>query len=109
MLYLQNASFGQEGFNTHLMSYTFAVSLSNFLDRDFFFDYEIPCSTPPDYASKPEYKDKFGTLLTAKRIHPHDITSIDVTEQTLGPYESSIAPSRRGPRKLKNEAVTNII
>ncbi|HRI04376.1 MAG TPA: O-fucosyltransferase family protein [Pyrinomonadaceae bacterium] len=76
MLYLQNASFGQEGFNTHLMSYTFAVSLSNFLGRDFFFDYEIPCSTPPDYASKDEYKDKFGVLLTAKRSLVTDLVKI---------------------------------
>ncbi|MFM9903968.1 MAG: O-fucosyltransferase family protein [Pyrinomonadaceae bacterium] len=76
MIYIQNTSFGLEGFNTHVMGYTLAISLSNFLDRDFFFDFEIPCSTPPDYASKDGYKDKFGALLTAKRSLVSDLVDI---------------------------------
>lgn len=76
MIYIQNASFGEEGFNTHVMSYTLAISLSNFLDRDFYFDYEVPCSTPPEFASKDGYKDKFGSLLTAKRSLVSDLVDI---------------------------------
>lgn len=67
MIYFENASRGEEGLNTHVMSYTMCISLSNFLDRDFFFDYEIPCSTPPAYAFEPEFKDKFRLLLESPR------------------------------------------
>ncbi|MEQ1924379.1 MAG: O-fucosyltransferase family protein, partial [Pyrinomonadaceae bacterium] len=35
-----------------------------------------PCSTPPDYASKEEYKDKFGALLTAKRSLVSDLVKM---------------------------------
>ncbi|MBV9241149.1 MAG: hypothetical protein JO314_03990, partial [Acidobacteria bacterium] len=55
MIYLENASKGLDGFTTHLMSYTFAISLSKFLGMPFYFDYEIPCSTPPEYALRPEF------------------------------------------------------
>ena len=51
---------------------------------------------------------KFGTLLTAKRKQPIEMKSIENIEQTLGPYESRIAPRSSGPRKLKNDAVTNM-
>ncbi len=67
MIYFENASRGEEGFNTHVMSLTTCISLSNFLDRDFFFDYEIPSSTPPAYALEPEFKDKFRLLLESPR------------------------------------------
>jgi hypothetical protein len=67
MIYYENASYGMEGFNTHLLAYTFCISFSNFLDRDFFFDYEIPSSTPPDFAFRDEYKDKFKILLESER------------------------------------------
>lgn len=76
MLYIENASNGEEGFNTHLMSYTLAISLSTFLDRDLYFDFEIPCSTPPDFASKPELSGQFGGLLTARRSLVSDIVKI---------------------------------
>jgi len=67
MIYFENAARGEEGFNTHLMSYTFCISFSNFLDRPFYLEYEIPCSTPPDYASRDEYRDKFAVLLNSER------------------------------------------
>jgi hypothetical protein len=67
MIYFENASRGEEGLNTHVMSWTMCISLSNFLDRDFFFDFEIPCSTPPSYASRPEFREKYGILLESRR------------------------------------------
>lgn len=76
MIYFENASFGTEGFNTHLMSYTLCISLSNFLERDFFFDLEIPCSTPPEYASDPLYKDKFSILLESPRSRVSELVKI---------------------------------
>ena len=67
MIYFENASKGSEGFNTHLMSYTWCITFSNFLNSPFYFDYEIPCSTPPDFASRDEYKDKFAIVLSSER------------------------------------------
>jgi len=76
MIYIENTSFGAEGFNTHVYGYTLAISMSNFLSRDFYFDFEIPCSTPPDYALQDGYKEKFGSLLTAKRSLVSDLVKI---------------------------------
>lgn len=76
MIYFENASRGEEGFNTHLMSYTLCLSLSNFLERDFFFDFEIPSSSPPEYASDPEYNDKFRILLESPRSRVSELVDI---------------------------------
>ena len=67
MIYYENASHGKEGLNTHVMSWTMCISLSNFLDRDFYFDFEIPCSTPPAYAFKTEFRDRFRLLVESPR------------------------------------------
>jgi len=76
MIYFENSARGAEGFNTHLMSYTLCISLSNFLERDFFFEYEIPCSTPPVYASDENYKEKFSILLDSPRSLVSDLVDI---------------------------------
>jgi len=73
MIYFENASHGNEGFNTHLMSYTFCVSFSNFLDRDFYFDFEIPCSTPPAFAFEDEYRERFRILIESPRSLVSDL------------------------------------
>ncbi len=76
MIYFENASRGAEGLNTHVLSYTMCISLSNFLDRDFYFDYEIPCSTPPAYAFEPQFKDKFRLLIESPRSHVSHLVEI---------------------------------
>ena len=73
MIYFENCSKGTEGFNTHVISYTLCISLSNFLDRDFFFDYELPSSSPPGFPSVPELADKFGILMTSPRSLVSDL------------------------------------
>jgi len=67
MIYFESCSRGAEGWNTHVMSYTMCISLSNFLDRDFYYDYEIPSSRPPEYALRDEFRDKYGMLLNSPR------------------------------------------
>ena len=73
MIYFENCSKGTEGFNTHVIAYTLCISLSNFLDRDFFFDFEIPSSSPPEFASMPEWSEKFGILITSPRSLVSDL------------------------------------
>lgn len=78
MLYFENASRGAEGFNTHVMSYTLAASLSNFLDRDLYFDFELPSSTPPDFAFDDALSEKFSILIKSERSLVSDLLAIPV-------------------------------
>lgn len=88
MIYVENASRGKEGLNTHVMSWTMCISLSNFFDRDFYFDYELPSSTPPDYASQPEFKDKFKSLLESPRSMVSDL--LDIPNRRMSEIDRSV-------------------
>ena len=89
MIYFENASRGTEGLNTHVMSWTICISLSNFLDRDFYFDYELPSSTPPDYAARPEFKDRFRILMES----PRSIVSqlVDIPNRRVSEIDRSVS------------------
>jgi hypothetical protein len=76
MIYFENCSKGTEGFNTHVIAYTLCISLSNFLDRDFYFDYEVPSSSPPAFASLPGWSEKFGVLMQSPRSLVSDLIAI---------------------------------
>ncbi len=76
MIYFENCSKGTEGFNTHVIAYTLCISLSNFLDRDFYFDFEIPSSSPPAFASLPSQSGKFGVLMQSPRSLVSDLVTI---------------------------------
>lgn len=76
MIYFENASRGEEGLNTHVMSWTMCVALSNFLDRDFYFDYELPSSTPPAYAFEPKYRERFRLLMESPRSLVSELVKI---------------------------------
>ena len=76
MIYFENCSKGTEGFNTHVIAYTLCVSLSNFLERDFYFDFEIPSSSPPGFATLPEWADMFGILMNSPRSLVSDLVKI---------------------------------
>lgn len=76
MIYFQNHRKSVCGFNNHVLPYTLCISLSNFFDRDFFFDHEYPSDTPPDYALHGELKEKFSLLLNSKRSLVSDLVQI---------------------------------
>ncbi len=67
MIYIENAAKGLDGLTTHVMTYVSAICFSEFLGRPFYFDYEVPCSTPPEYALRDEYKHKFAILMNSER------------------------------------------
>lgn len=67
MIYFENAAKGNDGLTTHVMTLVSAICFSTFLGRPFFLDYEIPCSTPPEFASRPEFKDMFSILMSSER------------------------------------------
>lgn len=76
MIYFENLVNYNEGFNTHVMRYTMCVSLSNFLDREFYFAPGSPSSTPPEYAVSGPDKDKFSILLDSPRSEVSDLVII---------------------------------
>jgi hypothetical protein len=67
MIYFENGSYGAEGLNTHVYSWTMCIAFSNFLGRDFYFDYEVPSSRPPEYVLRPEFKERFKILVDSPR------------------------------------------
>jgi hypothetical protein len=68
MFCVENTHRGNDGFTTHLMTWTFCLSFSKFLgDRPFFLQHEVPASTPPEYATNPDFRDKYGVLLRSPR------------------------------------------
>ena len=76
MIYFENFVNQGEGFNTHVMRYTMCVSLSNFLDRDFYFAVGNPSTTPPDYAVKGPNNERFSVLLESPRSAVTDLVII---------------------------------
>jgi GDP-fucose protein O-fucosyltransferase len=78
MIYFECYQKGYIGFNNQLISYTLCISLSNFLQREFFFDFDVPSATPPDYAVQNKLKQKFEILLKSKRSLVSDLVSIPV-------------------------------
>ena len=73
MLYFENYLKSEIGFNNQVISYTLCISLSNFLNRDFFFGNEYPSNTPPDYAVNSGLKDRFEFLVNSRRSLVSDL------------------------------------
>lgn len=76
MIYFENGSYGAEGLNTHVYSWTMCIALSNFLNRDFYFDFEVPSSRPPEYVLRPEFKERFRILVESPRSLVSDLMDI---------------------------------
>lgn len=79
------------------MSYTLCLSLSNFLDREFFFDYDFPSIGPPDYAVNSDLKKKFEILMNSKRSL--------VTELVDMPARKCFELEREIPKKVRLEGL----
>lgn len=76
MIYFENGSYGAEGLNTHVYSWTMCIAFSNYLGRDFYFDYEVPSSRPPEYVLRPEFKERFKILVESPRSLVSELVDI---------------------------------
>jgi len=76
MLYFENHRKGFAGLNNHVIPYTFCIGLSNFLDRDFYFDHEVPTYTPPAFAVSGKLKEKFDIVMKSRRSLVSDLLQI---------------------------------
>jgi hypothetical protein len=88
MIYFENCSYGKEGWNTHVYSWTLCIALSNFLDRDFYFDYEVPSPRPPEYVLRPEFKDRFKLIIESPRSLVSDL--VDIPNRRVDDIDRSI-------------------
>ncbi len=76
MIYFENYLNGTCGLNNHVIPYTLCISLSNFLGKDFFFDFECPSNFPPDYAVNSGERDKFEILMKSPISRVSDLVKI---------------------------------
>src|SRR5688500_18406132 len=76
MIYFQNHNNGYAGLNNHVVPYTLCIAISNFLERDFFFDYEIPTSTLPDVHPVGKLKEELEFVATSKRSLVSELVEI---------------------------------
>lgn len=76
MIYFENYKKGTSGLNNHVIPYTLCISLSNLLERDFFFDYELPPNFPPVFATDGRLKEKFSFLTASPRAVISDLVKI---------------------------------
>ena len=97
MIYFENSPGRPEGFNTHVLRYTMAMALSNFLDRDFYFAGDDPSNTPPDYAVSGPYAEKFAILLDSPRSN--------VTDLVVTPNRRVYSVDRDAANKLEIEVL----
>lgn len=82
MIYFQNHHNGFAGLNNHVIPFTLCISLSNFLERDFYFDHELPCTTPPAFAITGKLKDKFQIIMSSPRSKVSDLLKIPNRRRT---------------------------
>jgi hypothetical protein len=76
MIYFENYVRGISGFSNHILPYVLCISLSNFLDRDFYFDYEYPSNFPPEFAVTGPFADKFKILMNSPRSLVSDLVEM---------------------------------
>ncbi|HEX6279532.1 MAG TPA: O-fucosyltransferase family protein [Pyrinomonadaceae bacterium] len=76
MIYFENHCHGRTGLNNHVIPYTLCVAISNFLDRDFFFDHEIPTITLPTVTAGGPLKSQIQHLIGAERSLVSDLLDI---------------------------------
>jgi len=100
MIYYENAFRGPEGFNSQLVRYTMCLALSNFLERPFYLASGEPSNTPPEYASSPEYADRYRIIMESERSRVEDLLTIprrmvtEMVEESPNSFEVEILSSR---------------
>src|SRR5215204_3156349 len=76
MIYFENHFHGRNGLNNHVVPYTLCIAISNFLERDFFFDYEHPTSTLPEVQLAGSLAAELRHLIAAERSLVSDLLDI---------------------------------
>lgn len=97
MIYFENYVKGKVGLSNQLMSYTLCVSLSNLLEREFFFDYDLPSNTPPDYAVTSDLREKYKIIMNSQRSA--------VSELVQMPHRRCRDINRQTPNKIRFDGI----
>ncbi len=78
MIYFENHNNGRTGLNNHVIPYTVCIAISNFLERDFYFDHEIPASTLPHFHAAGPLKEQLEHVITSPRSLVSEVLDIPV-------------------------------
>lgn len=76
------------------------LALSNFLDRPFYLASGEPSNTPPEYASSPQYADRFRLIMESERSRVEDLMTIprrmvaELVEDVPNNFEVDVLSSR---------------
>lgn len=76
MIYFENHCKGVTGLNNHVVSFTLCTAISNFLDRDFFFDHELPTITLPEVRLDSALESELRHIVNAERSLVSDLLAI---------------------------------
>lgn len=76
MIYFENHNNGVAGLNNHVVPYTLCIAISNFLERDFYFDHEIPTSTLPEVHPVGRLKEELAFVAASERSLVSELVEI---------------------------------
>jgi hypothetical protein len=76
MIYFENHCQGVTGLNNHVVSYTLCTAISNFLERNFYFDFELPTITLPEVDTSGPLKTELEHVIHSKRSLVSDLLDI---------------------------------
>src|SRR5687767_1886923 len=76
MIYFENHNQGRAGFNNHVIPFTLCTAISNFLERDFYFDHEVPSFTLPHVHLDGSLKNELEHVVSARRCLVTDLLEI---------------------------------
>jgi hypothetical protein len=76
MIYFENHGLGRSGLNNHVVSYTLCIAISNFLERDFYFDHELPTITLPIVTADGPLERQIKQIMSARRSLVSDLLDI---------------------------------
>jgi hypothetical protein len=93
MIYFENHCNGRTGLNNHVVPYTLSIAISNFLGRDFFFDYEIPTITLPEVSASGPLKRQLEHVMNSKRSLVSDL--LDIPNRRRFEIDRTVAKQRR--------------
>ena len=79
MIYFENHCKGVTGLNNHVVSYTLCTAISNFLGREFYFDYELPTITLPEVSAEGPLKTQLAHVMNSRRSMVSELLDIPVS------------------------------
>src|SRR5687767_13689397 len=88
MIYLENHCKGITGLNNHVLPFTLCIAISNLLDRDSYFDYELPTITLPEVDLNGPLGNQLKHVANSERSLVSDL--LDIPDRRVFEIERSV-------------------